>query len=92
MAFTEKVRGDRYCPECGSPLRWVRLLSGRWIAVEPQPVLYIPGGGRKWLVSARRYDADILKDCEIWKPGMIHDNLQRGYIPHLFTGCGRGRR
>ena len=92
MSLTEIARGENYCPDCGSPLRWVRLLSGRWIAVEPQPVLYIPGGGRKWLVSSSRWDADILKNCEVWKPGMIREGLKKGYLPHKFTACGTGRR
>lgn len=82
MPLTEKVRGGRFCEKCGSEIKWIHLLSGSWIAVEPMPVMYIPHSGRKWLVEGKNRDAVILKDCEIWKPGMLHDRLKKGYLPH----------
>ena len=47
--LTEPSRGDDFCPLCGAQVKWIRLISGRWIAVEPEPVLYVDGG-RQWLV------------------------------------------
>lgn len=88
MPLTERSKGERFCPKCGSELKWIRLLSGAWIAVEPMPVLYIPHGGKKWLVEGRNRDADIIKDCEIWKAGMLHDNLRKGYMPHKWQCAG----
>lgn len=88
MPLTYRDRGERFCERCGCEIKWIKLLSGRWIAVEPQPILYIPGGGRKWLVENRNQDADIIKDCEIWKPGMIMDNLKKGFMPHAWM-CGK---
>lgn len=92
MSLTRSSRGEAYCPECGSKLRWARLLSGRWIALEPQPILYIPHQGRNWLVDRWRLDTEILKDCKIWKKGMPRENLKKGFLPHAFTECGTGRR
>lgn len=85
MPLTQAYRGDDYCPICGSEIKWIRLLNNRWIAVEPEPVLYIPHGGKKWLIEGRRWDAEFLKDCEIWKPGMLRNNIKRGFFPHEWT-------
>lgn len=89
MSLTERTRGADYCPECGEAVKWIRLMSGQWIAVQPEPVLYIPHAGRRWLVEGKRWDADILKDCDIWEPGKVKDNLKKGFLPHKFTECGK---
>ena len=88
MALTQRCKGDRFCPHCGEEVRWIKLLSGSYIAVDLQPILYIPHDGREWLVEGRRRDAEILKDCRIWKAGMLKDNLRRGYRPHAWN-CNR---
>ena len=46
----------------------MRLVSGRWIAVQEEPVLYIPDAGKRWLVEGINYDAEILKGCLVYEP------------------------
>lgn len=57
-----------------------------WIAVQREPVLYLPGEGKEWLIEAVKYDAIIMKDCRIFRPGKNMDvsNLKRGYRPHAW--------
>lgn len=31
--------GERDGRGCGAPVRWVRLASGRWVPLDPEPVL-----------------------------------------------------
>lgn len=85
--LTEASRGSEYCPDCGGQIKWVRLLSGRYIAVDPEPVMYIDGG-RDWLVERTKYEADIKNHCRIWRPGMLTGGIKYGYKPHKWT-CGR---
>lgn len=91
MALTSKYRGSWYCPNCGEVIKWVRLVSGRWIAVQEEPVLYIPDAGRRWLVEGINYDAEILKDCLVYEPfkGMDRSKVKYGYMPHVFACPGR---
>lgn len=81
--LTEPSRGDDFCPLCGAQVKWIRLISGRWIAVEPEPVLYVDGG-RQWLVDDKRYEADIRKRCKVWKPGIVSHGIRKGYRPHVW--------
>lgn len=81
--LTEPSRGEDYCSACGSHIKWIRLMSGRWVAVEPEPVLYLDGG-RNWLIEDRSYDADIKKNCRIWRPGMLLAGVHKGYKPHAW--------
>lgn len=85
--LTEQSRGADFCPACGAQVKWIRLLSGRWICVDPEPVLYGPGG-RDWLVTGRNFEADITKKCKIWRPGLLPLKLKKGYKPHAW-GCER---
>ena len=91
MALTSKYRGNWYCDTCGEVIKWVRLISGMWIAVQEEPVLYIPGEGKRWLVEYQNYDAVILKDCLIYEPfkGMDRSKVKYGYMPHVFVCPGR---
>ena len=86
--LTSGIRGDDYCNRCGEYVRWIRLISGRWIAVNRQPILYIPHAGNRWLVTG--FDDQIARDCLIFKPykGMDKSKLKRGYEIHAFT-CGK---
>lgn len=84
MSLTNRHRGERFCPRCGCELKWIRLLSGSWIAVEPEPIYYEPRAGRSWLVEGRKWDAEILKDCKIWRRGMPTEGLKKGYKPHAW--------
>lgn len=52
--LTSPVRGSDFCEKCGLEVMWIRLLSGSWIAVDPEPVLYIPDEGKRWLIEGRR--------------------------------------
>ncbi|MEA4922197.1 MAG: hypothetical protein VB031_02380 [Eubacteriaceae bacterium] len=91
--LTSNTRGPDHCEKCGAPLRWIRLLTGSWIACDPKPVIYMPGAGKQWLVEGVRRDAEILKDCKIYKRGdkMDREQIKTGYTPHAWT-CGEGRR
>lgn len=91
MALTRKYRGDWYCHECGEVIKWVRLISGMWIAVQPEPVLYIPGEGRRWIVEYTNYDAEFIKDCLMYEPfkGMDRSKVRYGYMPHAWVCPGR---
>lgn len=87
MQFTDTTRGPDFCPDCGEKIKWIRLLSGMWIAVNEEPVLYIEGSGKRWLVEYVKWDATIIKDCQIYKPGLGMDlthPLKKGYKPHVF--------
>lgn len=91
MALTQKFRGDLGCESCGEVVKWIRLLSGMWIAVQPEPVLYIPGQGNRWLVEYTNYDATIMKDCLIFErgKGMDIDKVELGYMPHAWVCPGK---
>lgn len=91
MALTSRYRGGLGCENCGEVIKWVQLTSGMWIAVQPQPILYIPGEGKRWLVAYQNYDAMILKDCLIYErgKGMDLDKIQLGYMPHAFVCPGK---
>ena len=94
MRFLYEYRpeGDsrNFCPDCGEEIRWTRLESGMWIAVNAMPVYYLPGGGKRWLVASLKWDTVILKDCKIWDKGMPAAGLKRGYSPHVFVcPCSR---
>ena len=91
MALTSRYRGGWYCEYCGEVIKWVRLMSGMWIAVQEQPVLYIPHEGKEWLVEYRNYDAEFMKDCLIYKPfrGMDISKVKKGYKPHAWVCPGR---
>lgn len=91
MALTQKYKGGLGCPYCGEVVKWVRLMSGMWIAVQPEPVLYIPGEGKRWLVEYMNYDADFMKDCLIYErgKGMDTSKVQKGYMPHAWVCPGR---
>lgn len=91
MALTSRTRGNWYCEYCGECIHWIRLISGMWIAVQEEPVLYIPGEGNRWLVEDCRYDAEILRDCLIYRPfqGMDRSKVKYGYMPHAFVCPGR---
>ncbi len=88
MRFTDITRGPDFCPKCGEYVKWIRLISGMWIAVNEQPVLYVPGAGKMWLVEYVKWDATILKDCLIYRPGLeidLSEPLAKGYEPHVFS-------
>lgn len=87
--LTERNRGPDFCPRCGCEVRWARLFSGRWISTDPEPVLYLPEQGRQTLVTPRRWDADLIRDCKIWRPGMLTEGIRRAYMPHKFSCEGR---
>ena len=91
MALTQKYRGGLGCERCGEVIKWVRLMSGMWIAVQTKPVLYIPGEGKRWLVEYTNYDAEIMKDCLIYEPfkGMDVSKVQKAYMPHVFVCPGK---
>lgn len=91
MALTSRYRGNWCCEYCGEVVKWVRLLSGMWIAVQEEPVLYIPGEGREWLIEYQDYDAAFMKDCRIYRPfrGMDYRKVKKGYIPHAFVCPGK---
>lgn len=89
MPLTEKTRGGNYCRICGEEVKWIRLMSERWIAVDPEPVLYVPEVGRKWIVEGRNWDAEIIKDAEIWRRGMSRENVKHGFIPHAWECHGK---
>ena len=91
MALTSRYRGNWYCEYCGEVIKWVRLISGRWIAVQEEPILYIPGAGKEWLIEYRNYDAEFLKDCLIYRPfrGMDYSKVVKGYMPHAWVCPGK---
>lgn len=91
MALTQKYKGDWYCPHCGEVIKWVRLMSGMWIAVQTEPVLFIPGEGKRWLVEYTNYDAEFMKDCLIYKGGqwMNTEKIEKGYMPHVWVCPGK---
>lgn len=91
MALTQKYRGGLGCELCGEVVKWVRLISGLWIAVQPEPVLFIPGEGRNWLISFDNYDAIFMKNCLIFKrgKGMDTSKVIEGYMPHAWVCPGR---
>lgn len=90
MKFLERTRGIDFCEGCGEKIRWIQLISGMWIAVQEAPILYVPGKGKMWLVEYRRRDAQIMKDCLIYRRGLgiDPDELVKGYEPHVFR-CGK---
>lgn len=89
--LTSPVRGSDFCEKCGLEVMWIRLLSGSWIAVDPEPVLYIPDEGKRWLIEGRRWDAVFIKGAKIYKPfsGMDRSKVERGYMPHAWICDGR---
>ena len=86
--LTEKSKGENFCPACGAQVKWIRMTSGRWISVEPEPILYVDGG-RNWLVEGKPFNADMKKRCKIWKPGMIMQGVKKGYKPHMWECTAR---
>jgi hypothetical protein len=93
MEFLSRIRGPDFCPHCGEHLRWVRLVSGMWAAVQDDPVLYIPNEGYFWLIDAR-WDGQIVKDCLIYRGGCGMDirKLKIGYEQHYYRCCAREAR
>ena len=49
--LTKRFRGDDFCKKCGAEIKWCRLVNNRYVAVEPEPVIYMPN-----------YDLNIVKD------------------------------
>lgn len=89
--FLSRQRGPEYCELCGEKIRWKKLITDMWIAVNETPVLYIPGEGKNWLVeNAPNGSAVILKDCQIYKPGKGMDTtkVKYGLEPHVWTCPG----
>lgn len=91
MGLTRKYRGGLGCEYCGEVVKWIRLISGMWIAVQTEPVLYIPGKGKQWLISYENYDAEFMRDCLIYKAGrgMDTENIKYGYMPHAWVCPGK---
>ncbi|WP_428259669.1 hypothetical protein [Gallibacter sp. Marseille-QA0791] len=91
MALTQKYKGGLGCERCGEVIKWVRLMSGMWIAVQPEPVLFIPGEGKRMLVEYRNYDAEMIRNCLIYERGKNMDTSKvvKGYMPHAFVCPGR---
>lgn len=82
VPLVERYKGGPFCDYCGEQIRWCRLRGGSYIAVDLEPILYMPGAGREWLVA----DAEIKKDCRIWRPGMPpSEKIRRGYRPHAWN-------
>jgi hypothetical protein len=92
FSFIDRIRGPDFCPYCGEELRWVRLISGMWAAVQPDPVLYIPGKGRAHLIDAK-WDGEIITDCLIYRGGRGMDarKARIGYEQHMYRCCMRGK-
>jgi hypothetical protein len=88
--YTDKIRGPDFCPNCGEEIRWARFTSGMWTAVQPYPVLYIPGAGRARLLDSKR-DAEIMRDCLIYRGGRGMDagKAKIGYEQHFYRCSGR---
>jgi hypothetical protein len=93
MNFLSRVRGDDFCPHCGEKIRWIRLITNMWIAVQEQPVLYVPEKGKMWLIDTK-WGGTILKDCLIYKRGLGIDlkEIKRGYEPHIYNCIVREKR
>lgn len=88
MPLTTKWKSDsNFCELCGEQVKWVRLESGAWIAVDEMPIFYLPHAGKEWLVGGLRSGSKLLKDCKIWRAGrnMPQAGLKRGYLPHAFS-------
>lgn len=81
--LTEKTRGEQFCQKCGSYIKWARLDSGRWIAIEPEPTIY-RDGGKRWLVTGSRWSAQISKNCSVWRPGQPTEETRKGHEIHAF--------
>jgi hypothetical protein len=90
MEFIARHKGPEFCPYCGEEIRWVRLLSGMWAAVQVNPVLYIPGAGRARLIDAR-WGGEIMPDCLIYRGGRGMDTkkIKVGYEEHVYRCCMR---
>jgi hypothetical protein len=69
------------------------MISGMWLACNMDPVLYVPGAGKMWLIDSR-WDGMILKDCAIYRPGkgLCDKQIKRGYEPHCFKCSGEEDR
>jgi len=91
MSLTQIYRGDDFCPYCGEYVEWIRLMSGMWIAINPVPVLFIPGQGKRWLIEYKKWDAEFIKDCLIYEAGreMDRDKVIKGYMPHAWECSGQ---
>lgn len=82
--LTEQTRGGDFCPRCGSFIKWTRLETGRWIATDPEPVLF-RDGGKQWLVTGNKWDGRIEKGCQIWRPGDPTEDIKKGRRIHAFN-------
>ena len=71
---------------CGLPVRWVHIDTGEWVPCDREPVLFLPGKGKMWLVKR----GELLFDCRIYRPGDSGKPVY-GLDPHVFT-CSRMRR
>lgn len=91
MQFTSRQRGPDFCPDCGEKIRWIRLITGMWIAANEEPILFLPGEGKMWLIEYTKWDAILMKDCLIFKPGegMNTEKVQKAYEPHVFSCTDR---
>lgn len=69
------------CPQCGAPVRWVRLWDGTWSPCDEEPVLYsFPGGKTKYKIIAKR---DVVLNA-VPRP-KAGDKPRYGRIPHYYT-------
>jgi hypothetical protein len=91
MEFISKYRGPDFCPYCGEELRWVRLVSGMWAAVQVDPVRYVPYAGRATLIDSR-WDGSRVRGCLIYRGGRGIDTskLKTGYEEHVYRCYRRG--
>jgi hypothetical protein len=90
--FLSPHRGPGFCPLCGEEIRWARLISGMWAAVQPYPVFYIPGEGRARLVDGK-WDGEIITGCLIYRGGrgMDASKARMGWEQHGYRCRMRGR-
>lgn len=82
--LTKRSRGGDFCPKCGAFVRWVRLDTGRWIATDPEPVIY-RDDGKEWLVVGNKWDGFINKGCRVWRPGDPTTDTRKGRRIHAFN-------
>lgn len=75
------------CKACGTLIEWVRTPAGRYMPVDPEPVLVIEGGGTDRFVT----DEGAVLLGRLARPEERRLDTPAVFVPHWKTCIGAGR-
>lgn len=68
------------CPQCGKPIRWVRLWDGQYCPCDDEPVLFSFEKSGKHTVVVKR---DLIENVSLSTPE--NEKPRYGRLPHFYS-------